>query len=207
MLRKKIITTLLVVGLCVAFIFGMRTFKPNPGEVMKKRLAERSAGNPESKMWITEYFDYQCPPCSLASLLLSEHLKAKPDSIYLQVRYYPLQNHPHAMKAATYAECASRQQGTFWKFHDLLMSKQKEWSMERYPELKFLGYAKEAGLDLEKWDRCTKDPEVSKFILDEKAKATELGVTITPSFFVNGELVVGVKSLKEALAKSTEGKP
>ncbi len=207
MLRKKIITTLLVVGLCVAFIVGMRTFKPNPEEVMKKRLAERSAGNPESKMWITEYFDYQCPPCSLASLRLSEHLKTKPDSIYLQLRYYPLQNHPHAMKAATYAECASRQPGKFWKFHDLLMSKQKEWSMDKYPELKFLEYAKAAGLDLEKWDRCTKDPEISKFITDEKAKATELGVKITPSFFVNGELVVGVKGLQEALTKSTEGKP
>ncbi len=204
MLRKKIITTFLVTGLCVGFIFGMRTLRPNPEEVMKKRLAQRSAGNPDSKTWITEYFDYQCPPCSLAAFLLSEHLKTKPDSIYLQVRYYPLQNHPHAMKAATYAECASRQPGKFWKFHDLLMSKQKEWSMEKYPELKFLTYAKEAGLDLETWDRCTKDPEVSKFITDEKNKAIELGVKITPSFFVNGELIVGVKSLQDALSKSTE---
>ncbi len=201
MLRKKIITTLLVIGLCVGSIFGIRALKPNSDEVMKKRLAERSTGNSNSKTWITEYFDYQCPPCSMAAMVLREHLKAKPDSIYLQVRYFPLPGHPHAMKTATYAECASRQPGKFWKFHELLFSHQKDWAVEKYPELKFLEYAKEAGLDLEKWDRCTKDPEVPKFIADEKSRAVELGVSTTPSFFVNGELVVGVKGLQDTLSK------
>ena len=198
------IATVLVGALCVAFILSYRAIKPHPEEVMKKRMSQRAAGDPTSKTWITEYFDYQCPPCSLASKVLKEHLAAYPKSVYLQLRYFPLQNHPHAMKAAIYAECASRQDGKFWAFHELLFSKQNEWAREKYPELKFLDYAKRAGLDLDKWDRCTKDPEIQAFIVEEKKKATELGVQITPSFFVNGNLVVGVKGLQEALSKSIE---
>lgn len=205
MLRKKIISTVIVIGLCVGFIQGFRAFMPNAEELMKKRLSQRSTGNPDSKTWITEYFDYQCPPCALAAKVLKEHLEKNPKSIYLQVRYFPLQGHPHAMKAATYAECASRQNGKFWAYHELLFSHQSEWAPEKYPELKFLEYAKQAGLDLDQWDRCNKDPETQKFIVSEKEKAAELGVKITPSFFVNGELVVGVKALQDALNKSTEG--
>ena len=198
-MKNKFLKTILVLALCVGSVLLIRTFKPNPEEILKKRIAERSMGDPKAKVWITEYFDYQCPPCAAAHKILRDWMAAHPGKIYLQVRYYPLPVHKYTMKAAVYAECASRQRGKFLKFHDALFDHQLEWLADAYPELKFLKYAQDAGLELNRWDACTKDPEVEKFVTEEKSKADKLGVKITPSFFVNGKLVVGTKVLAEEL--------
>ena len=71
--------------------------------------------------------------------------------------------------------------------------------MDPYAELKFLTYAQSAGIDLPRWDACVKDPETEKFVTEEKKKGEALGVKITPSFFVNGKLVVGMNGLSDEL--------
>ena len=200
-MKNKFLITVLAVLLCAGSVWCFRVLRPNPEELLKKRIAERSRGNPKAAIWITEYFDYQCPPCAVARKNLDEVLKKSPDKVYLQVRYFPLAAHKNAMKAAVYAECASRQPGKFWKFHEQLFEHQTEWAMDPYAELKFLGYAQNAELDLPRWDVCIKDPSVERFIIEEKAKGESLGVKITPSFFVNGKLVVGVNGLTEELKK------
>ena len=207
MKKNKFLTTLLVFALCAGAVFLVRTFRPDSEAVMKKRMAERSAGDAKAAVWITEYFDYQCPPCATAYKVLEEWMEKNPGKIYLQVRYYPLPAHKHAVTAAVHAECASRQAGKFWKFHGLLFEHQAEWSQDAYPELKFLDYAQQAELELTRWDACTKDPETAKFIAGEKEEAEKLGVKITPSFFVNGKLVVGTTGLLEALNAISDEKP
>ncbi len=192
--------------ICVGVVFVVKTLKPNPEELLKKRIAERSVGDPKAPVWVTEYFDYQCPPCGTAHAVLGDWMASHPGKIYLQLRYYPIPKHPYALKAAIHAECAARQEGKFFKFHDALFDHQAEWAQESYPELKFLMYAQEAGLELNRWDACTKDPEVEKFVNEERAKADSLGVKITPSFFVNDKMVVGTKALVEELDAVTNQK-
>ena len=122
------------------------------------------------------------------------------------MRYFPLPAHRNAMKAAIHAECATRQSGKFLKFHDLVFDHQAEWVREAYPELKFLTYGEETGLELTRWDACTKDPATEKFVTDEKKEGEKLGVKITPSFFVNGKLIVGAKVLLDELNAMTDEK-
>ena len=199
MLKNKFFVTLLAAFLCVGGVLLFRTFKPDPEALLKKRVAERSLGDPKAGFWITEYYDYQCPPCGSARKLLDDVMKRFPGKIYLQVRYFPLPAHKNALSAAVHAECASRQPGHFWAFHEQLFEHQQEWAMDPYASLKFLNYAQSAGIDTPRWDACAKDPETEKYVLEEKKKGEALGIKITPSFFVNGKLVVGVNGLSDAL--------
>ena len=206
-MRHKFLFKILIVIVCVGSVFVARVLKPNSEELLKKRVAERSLGDPKAPIQVVEYFDYQCPPCSTVRAVLDDWMIKHPGKIYLQLRYYPLAAHSHALKAALYAECAARQEGKFFKFHNLLFDHQTEWAREAYPQLKFLIYAEKAELALSRFDVCVKDPEIEKFVNEERAKADSLGVKITPSFFVNGKMVVGVKALLEELDAVVNQKP
>lgn len=201
MLRNKPLVTIVIALACIMLVLAYRHLRPDPEAELKKRTAERSMGDPKASLWITEYYDYQCPPCAIAHKQLDEAIKKYPGRIYLQVRYFPLAAHRNAMKAAVHAECASRQPGKFWLMHEKIFERQAEWAPDPYPELRFLSYAQEAGLRLEPWDACTKDPRTEKFIAEEKAKGESLGAKITPSFFINGKLVVGNTALTDELKK------
>ena len=199
--KNKSALTLLLILLCVGGILLFRALKPDPEALLKKWTAERSLGDAKAPLWITEYFDYQCPPCGTAYKTLEDAMNQYPGKIYLQVRYFPLPAHKNSMKAAIHAECASRQKDMFWKFHGQLFQHQGEWVAENYPELKFLQYAQETKLDLGPWDACTKDPAIEQAVAEEKKKGESLGVKITPSFFINGKLAVGTGGLNEELKK------
>ena len=200
-MSNKWVVTIAVLLACVGLVSVVRASRPSPEEQLKKRIAERSFGDPKAALGITEYFDYQCPPCANAYKVLEEAIKKYPGKIYLQARYYPFPAHKNAMRAAICAECAARQKGRFWQFHGKVFQHQSDWANDPYAELKFLTYAQEAGVDIRSWDACLKDPEVPKFVAAEKEKGVSLGVKITPSFFINGKLVVGVDGLATELAK------
>ena len=199
MKKNRSSATVLVVLACVASVFAVRFLKPDLAELWKKSITERSLGLDKSPLWITEYFDYQCPPCANARAVLEQAIAEHPGQVYLQVRFFPLPGHKNAMKAASYAECASRQKGKFWKFHEEVFKHQAEWAQDPYPQIKFAAYAEAAGLDLARLDRCANGPAVEKAVLDEKKKAEELGVKITPTFFLNGKMLVGVNDLRTEL--------
>ncbi len=199
MRKNKWFLTGIVLSACVVSVLATRALKPHPDEVLKKRIAERSKGEEKAKLWITEYFDYQCPPCAKAAAFLETAMAEHPGQIYLQVRNFPQPGHKNALKAARYAECVSHQKGKFWTYHDELFKNQAQWSQDPYADIRFAAYAEGMGLDVKKLDACVHDPAAEKTVLDEKKKAEEIGVRQTPSFFVNGKLVVGVKALEGEL--------
>ena len=201
---KKLFATVLLAAVCVGGILLVRVMRPDPSEVLKRRMAERSMGAEKAPVWITEYFDYQCPPCAIAAKTLKEAITQKPDRYFLQARYYPLPAHKNALKAAVYAECVSRQKGRFWAFHEAVFEHQKDWAKDPYPQIHFARYAEAAGADLHALDACVSDPKVQEAVEEEKKKGSDLGVQITPSFFVNGKLVVGNQALKQELEQAAE---
>lgn len=203
--KRKLALTALLIALLAGGILSIRHLRPDPNELMKKRLAERSLGQERAPVWVTEYFDYQCPPCARAAKVLREEIAANPDRYYLQVRYFPLPGHKNAMKAAIYGDCVVRQnKGIFWAFHEKVFEHQDEWANDPYAQIHFARFAEEAGADLRSLEACAADPAVEEAIRGEKKKGEELGVQTTPSFFINGKLVVGVSSLKSELTSSTE---
>ena len=201
MLKNKFLATGVVVFLCASAVLAARLSRPGPEEILRRSFAERATGDPQAPVSIVEYFDYQCPPCALAHEMLDEAIKKHPGKIRLEVRYMPWPAHQNALKAATYADCLSRQKGKFWPFSDLVFDHQQEWAHDPYADVRFVSYAGSVGADLRALDGCVKDPATEKTILDEKEKGLALGIQTTPSFYINGQLVVGNDGLKAELDK------
>lgn len=161
-------------------------------------MLHRSRGNSGAPVWIVEYMDYQCPACRQIFYVLEAYLKEYPSQIYLQVRFYPLNNHAHGMRSAIYSECATRQK-KFWELYRILFENQNDWADLPDIEEKFHEYSKQAGLSKEALDACVEDPLTSDVVFQEKMAGIKLGVQITPSVFVNGKLVAGTTEIKQAL--------
>lgn len=201
MFCKKIAATVLILLACYASVEGLRFLAGPKGKwVMDRRISSRSKGNPGAPVWIVEYVDFQCGSCRLASGVLQETFKKYPSQIYLQVRFRPLVlAHLFALKSAIYAECAASQ-GKFWPFYEILFERQKDWGSSSSPDDLFHSYGKEIGMDLKKLDACIRNEDVKKKVIAEKDEAMDLGVKSTPTFFVNGKMVVGLEALQEELA-------
>ncbi len=194
--RNKFTATILVVTFCVLAVWGLKALSRAPIGKMDtgKRALLRSKGNPGAALWIVEYLDFQCAGCKVVSSFADDMFKKYPSAMYVQTRFYPLKSHSHGLRTALYAECAARQ-GRFWAFHDLLFGHQAEWSVLQDADAVFHEYARQAGLSLTKLDACLKNPEIEKVVLEEKEAAAALGVHLTPTFFMNGKMVVGLTEI------------
>jgi len=96
----------------------------------------------------------------------------------------PLPMHPHARKAAEASRCAASQ-GKFWEYHNLLFTK----SNLEAADLK--KYAREMGMDGAKFDQCLDSGEKAAAVQKDFAQAQQLGLTGTPSFFVEQHFFSG----------------
>jgi protein-disulfide isomerase len=206
--RRKIASALFLAIVCVVSV-EIAHFRATPPGVASpsKRLLARSKGKPANPLWIVEYMDFQCINCREVGATVDAAMKAHPDTIYFEARFLPLiRTHRLALKSAIYAECAARH-GRFWPMSDLLFAKQAEWAESQDPDVLFEGYAREAGLDARRLSACVSDVSVKAAVLEERERARALGLSATPSFFVNGKKMVGVEALREELdAYFKEGK-
>jgi protein-disulfide isomerase len=105
----------------------------------------------------------------------------------------PLAMHKNAEPAAR-AAAAAYQQGKFWEFHDKLFADQRNLNEESY-----MKYARELGLDMDKFarDMSVVSTTTKKLIDSDKSEANSLGVTGTPAFFVNGRFLSGARPFED----------
>jgi len=142
-----------------------------------------------SKVVLIEYGDFQCPGCGGAFPQLKLIKEEYKDKIAFIFRNFPLTTlHPNALAAATAAEAAGLQ-GKFWEMHDALYENQSAW--ENIDASKrtdvFAGYAKDIGLDAEKFVTDLSDPRVSAKINRDRAFGKKLNVNGTPTVYVNDQ--------------------
>lgn len=202
---SKSAATIAVVVIAVAVIGGTQLLRGSQEALLKKGIASRSLGDPEAPIRIIEYIDFQCGACANGFRVLKEYMAKNPSKIYVEMRYYPISRiHQFAMKSAMYAECAARQ-GKFPLFVDLLIEGQHIWSRLINPDKMFRELTQKAGMDLNMLGGCVEDEKVKAFILDEKEQAKALGVNSTPTYFINGKMVVGPTPLKEELDRLLKG--
>jgi protein-disulfide isomerase len=161
-------------------------------------------GDPDAKVAVVEFSDFQCPFCSRSVGTLDQIAQAYGDRVRIVFKHMPLEMHAKAPAAHAAAEAAHRQ-GKFWPMHDKIFANQAQMSPEKYRE-----YAREIGLDLGRFDRDVADGSVQKRIAEDTAEAARLGVTGTPAFFVNGRYLKGAvpfedikKLLDEDLGKTS----
>jgi protein-disulfide isomerase len=101
---------------------------------------------------------------------------------------FPLTSiHPEAVKASEAARCAG-DQGKYWEYHDVLFANQRALQVA---ELK--KYAAELRLDTAAFDRCLDSGTHAAKVQSGLQEATRLGLSSTPSIFINGRLVMGAQ--------------
>jgi protein-disulfide isomerase len=143
-------------------------------------------GSPDSPV-ILEYGDYECPYSRQAFRAIERLEQERSGQVRFAFRHFPLTEiHPHALPASAAAEAAARQD-RFWEMHDLLYHRQKALADD---DLR--SYAKELGLDLDRFDHDRASAEVLARIERDVAsgEATEL-VRGTPTLFIDGVLYQG----------------
>ena len=141
---------------------------------------------------VVVFSDFQCPYCGNAASTLAE-LEGEYDESDLRIvfKHLPLSFHEHAMDAAIAAECA-HEQGLFWEMHDLLFANQDELDADS-----LAGYAATAGLDVDLWETCRTSQAPRDRIAADRELATAARVPATPTFFINGEPLVGSQPLDD----------
>ena len=143
-------------------------------------------GNENATVTLVEYSDFQCPACGAFQPTVNEVIAEFGDKIKFEYKHYPLvQIHPFAEPAARAAEAAG-QQGKFFEFADKLFASQNEWTKATNPTGFFKKYAEELGLDLEKFAQHQKSSVLQENIKANMLEARGLGLTGTPSFYLNG---------------------
>jgi protein-disulfide isomerase len=151
-----------------------------------------SRGPAKAKVVIQEFADFQCPFCKRVDGTLHELEAAFPGQIRLVWRNKPLPFHKEAEPAAEAAMEAFKEKGNdgFWKMHDLLFADQSKLSR---PDLE--GYAAQLKLDPAKFAAAL-DGHTYQAQIDADSKiADAAGITGTPSFVINGYLLVGAQPL------------
>ncbi len=163
----------------------------------KKNVSVASApwkGNASAPVTVVEFVDYECPHCKTVQPVLKEVLDAYKDEVKVAFKHYPLGGHTHARLAAE-GSLAAHKQGKFWAFND------KVWAnAENLSPALLESIAKEIGLDVAKWRADVESDEIRGRVDKDKAEGQELGISSTPTIYVNGREFTDprdVESLKD----------
>jgi protein-disulfide isomerase len=166
-------------------------------------------GPEDAPVTIVEFSDFQCSFCArfyaqTYPLIREEY----GDRVRFVFKHYPISGlHPDAEPAAMASECAN-EQGLFWEYHDLLFENQRDLSGSA-----LLRYAEQAGVpDMAQFSECVASQRFASTVMADLLAGDRLGVTGTPTFFINGLPLVGAHPyqtfrlrIEQALAEAGQG--
>jgi protein-disulfide isomerase len=145
-------------------------------------------GKADAPVALEEFGDFECPPCGHLSDPINQLERDYRGQLCVIFHNFPLPNHKHAKDAAQAAEAAAIQ-GKFWQMHDVLYREQAVWSKAEIVFGLFKSYAGTIGLDVAQFEKDFASEEVKKRIAADQQQAAVLGVTTTPTIFVNDQPV------------------
>jgi protein-disulfide isomerase len=163
----------------------VRELDPGQAYRMGLGLPGHQLGPDDALVTIVEFTDFQCPFCERQVKGLDHVHKKFGDQVRIVVRHYPLLMHRDAQLAAE-AAVAAAEQGKFWPFHDALWANFGKLARADLEE-----HAKRAGLDMTKFRAALDERRYHDAVVAETAAAAAVGVTGTPTMFINGQPIVG----------------
>jgi protein-disulfide isomerase len=200
-MRKEIkILVLIGVIVVIAAMIGARYYRESVQNERKSSAADGplvrsdspTLGPADARVTLVEFLDPECESCSAFYPTVKQILKDYDGKVRLVVRYMPL--HQNSMLAATFMEAAG-EQGKYWEMLEILFRRQPEWG-ERHgepqttpsesPAAMFEKYAMALGLDVGKIKSAVAQNRYAAKLERDKSDGRSLGVTRTPTFFVNG---------------------
>ena len=174
--------------------FGLFNKDLNPGQRVKVPIGDDPyIGNSNASVIIYVFSDYECPNCKIGEERMKAILEKYGDKILYFFKNHPLTSiHPDAYNASLAAECAN-EQGKFWEYHDYLFAHNTQLGAPYLEQ-----YAKEIDLlDTERFNICFETQRYKEKVDADLKSGAEIGVPGTPTFIINGLVVVGAKSEDE----------
>ena len=145
-------------------------------------------GDDSAPVTLVEYSDFQCPFCARVMPTLKRVKETYGDQVRIVWKDFPLTAiHPQAFGAAQAAHCA-QEQGKFWEYHDRLFANQQALEPDSLKT-----HAAAVGLDAAAFSACLDTAKYADLVQAQMGVGTSLGVSSTPTVFINGRLVSGAQ--------------
>jgi protein-disulfide isomerase len=150
-------------------------------------LQAKAPGDRPGTLAITEFADFECPPCAVQDEIMEKVWAAYSDRITYSFRHFPKARHPHAEPAAVMSQCAA-ESGAFWQTKRLLFSNQARLAeIVGRAELPTISPA-----ETERFARCVTERATLGSVVRDRETGASLGIRVTPSIIVGDKLIEGV---------------
>ena len=183
---------LIIMGIIVVAFLGIFFLGNSNNESQNTQntgtVSNHTTGNNAKNVELLVYGDFECPACGQFAVLEKQVIDKYKDDIAFTFRHFPIDTiHPNARAAARAAEAAGAQ-GKFFEMHDLLYQTQSQWSSQvtTNPQPIFENFAKEIGLDINKYTIDYASDTTNSTINADKQECNNKGVNGTPTYFING---------------------
>jgi len=158
--------------------------KEDPNKIYKVDVAGSIARGPkDAPVTLVEFTAFQCGYCARSQATITQILESYPGQVQHVVKYKPLRD-----PKAAIASLAAERQGKYWEYRNLLFANQRAIN-----DANLTTWATEVGLDLERFKTDRTDPALAAAISQDSKQAASLGVSGTPTFFINGKKMVGAQ--------------
>jgi protein-disulfide isomerase len=199
--NRTIVILMVVVGaLLVAFaliypsikpVGPIATTVPNPRPLAK----DNAMGDPNSPVKIIEFSDFQCPYCARFHQETEQQIVdmyVSTGKVYFVYRSYGAWIGAESQKAAEAAYCAG-DQNKFWEYHDILFNNQSGENVGDFANDRLNAFASTLGLDMNQFKACFNSGKYTERVLQDGTDGKAAGITGTPGFTVNGQLIDGAQ--------------
>ena len=179
--------------------FGARPYEPAK-QALLKGINGPTRGPETAAVTIVEFSDLQCPHCKDAQPIIDKLLVDEPNARFV-FQNYPLPMHNWAAKAANYADCVGRtNKDAFWKFVQGTFNDQANITESNADE-KLTAIADAAGVKGTDMATCAAKPDTRARVDKSVALGQSVGVTGTPTLFINGRRIGNVVGLPPEILK------
>lgn len=165
--------------------------EPTSARVAVKVDEAFSRGPKDARVTIVEFSDFHCPFCRRAVSTMRQVIEKYTNQVKWVYRDFPMPSlHPQAPKAAEAARCAG-EQGRFWEYHDLLFDSKPQTTTADFKRL-----AEALKLESKTFAECLDTGRYQAAVQSDIQEGTRLGVSGTPTFYINGRILVGAQPLE-----------
>ncbi len=169
-------------------------------KVEEKIIAPKEiiVGDPEAKVLIVEYGDYESSETAKNNQVVHQLLEKYKGKIKYNFRHFPMTKiHQRSFKAAE-AAIGAAQEGKFWEMHNTLLQHQRNLGT-----ISLKGYAREVGVTAKSFLDDLMNSKFGWYVRDDQAQAVDAGVREVPAIFINGERFEG-KATPQNLSSAIE---
>lgn len=184
-----LLALVLSVSACAGLATPTRTPAPIPAPTFVR--VGRTQGNPNARVTLVVYADFQCPYSrqfaqQVLPRLMNDYIV--PGKISFTYKYFPVLDDDRVGEshwAAQAAECAN-EQNRFWEYHDKLYTEQREANSGVFARARLKMYAAELKLNLDAFNRCLDTDRYATLVREHLIEALQIKLPGTPTFLLNG---------------------